>query len=174
MRVSWPFYHSIVCLTRVWQPLLTLFCDMRKPSSLPSKLGKPRWRITTCLYKHTFCLNSAKIMFIQTRTSARKRGLPNLDGKLEHFVTKKVGKRLPNSSQTDYNTLFHDAGPLTSTPNREKESEHNLITLEVSLQNDHVNGVMLVKMACKYSDKRQNRPKKSYSVFFHENFFFFF
>ena len=32
-------------------------------------------------------------------------GLPSLDGKLEHFVTKIWKKRLPNLSQTDYRAL---------------------------------------------------------------------
>ena len=31
-----------------------------KRSSLPSKLGKPLWGTTMCMYKHTFCLSSAK------------------------------------------------------------------------------------------------------------------
>ena len=32
------------------------------------------------------------------------RCLPSFDGKLEHFVTKKWKKRLPNSSQADYSS----------------------------------------------------------------------
>ena len=32
-------------------------------SSLPSKLGKPPSSTTACMYKHTFCLNSAKCWF---------------------------------------------------------------------------------------------------------------
>ena len=31
-----------------------------KHSSLPSRLGKPLWSTTTCMYKLTFCLNTAK------------------------------------------------------------------------------------------------------------------
>ena len=34
-----------------------------KHSSLPSKLDKPLWRTTTCMYKHTFWLSSAKCWF---------------------------------------------------------------------------------------------------------------
>ena len=45
-------------------------------------------RQKVCLYTHVVVL---------------QRGLPSLDGKLEHFVTKKYKKQLPNSTQTDYN-----------------------------------------------------------------------
>ena len=43
-------------------------------------------------------------MFVHTviHVEVFQRGLSNLDGKLERFVTKKWKKRLPNSSQTDY------------------------------------------------------------------------
>ena len=34
--------------------------------------------------------------------------LPSLDGKLEHFVTKKWKKLLPNTSQTDYRISYLD------------------------------------------------------------------
>ena len=53
--------NTIVCLTQVWQSLLPLFVTKR--SSLPSKLGKRLCSTTTCMYKHTFCLSSAKCWF---------------------------------------------------------------------------------------------------------------
>ena len=48
-------------------------------------------RQKVCLYIHVVVL---------------QRGLPSLDGKLKHFVTKKWKKRLPNSSQTDYSSII--------------------------------------------------------------------
>ena len=52
---------TIVCLTRIWQSLFPLFVTKR--SSLQSKLGKPLWSTSSCMYKHTFCLNTAKCWF---------------------------------------------------------------------------------------------------------------
>ena len=52
---------SIVCLTRVWQPIFHF--SVTKRSSFPFKLGKALWSTTTCMYKLTFCLNSAKCWF---------------------------------------------------------------------------------------------------------------
>ena len=45
-------------------------------------------------------------MFIQTRSSAPKLYLPNLDGKHKRFVTKIWKKWLPTSNQTDYRTVY--------------------------------------------------------------------
>ena len=56
-----PLWHVIVCLTQVWQSLFPFFVTKR--SSLLSKLGKHLRSSTTCLYWHTFCLNSAKCWF---------------------------------------------------------------------------------------------------------------
>ena len=46
----------------VWLEFGNHFCHffVTKRSSLPSKLGKPLSSTTTCMYKHTFCLSSAK------------------------------------------------------------------------------------------------------------------
>ena len=55
-------------------------------------------RQKVCLYMHALVL---------------QRGLQSLDGKLELFVTKKWKKRLPNSSQTDYNGSGSEGPPLT-------------------------------------------------------------
>ena len=44
------------------------------------------------------------------------RGLPSLDGILEHFVTKKCKKQLPNSSQTDYSRIQNSIHPLANCP----------------------------------------------------------
>ena len=47
-----------VCLTRVCQSLLPLFCD--KTFKYAIQTWQPFWSTTTCMYKHTFCLSSAK------------------------------------------------------------------------------------------------------------------
>ena len=51
--------QAIVCLTQVWQTaFFHIFC--KKTFKFASKLVKPLWSTTTCMYKHTFCLNSGK------------------------------------------------------------------------------------------------------------------
>ena len=65
-----------------------------------------------CMYKHTFVSTAQNVdqHFAELRQKVclyihvvvLQRGLPSLDGKLEHFGTKKWEKLLPNSSQTDY------------------------------------------------------------------------
>ena len=57
--------------TRYWtyslsdSSLATAFSTffVTKLLSLPSKLRKPLWSTTTCMYKHTFCLSSTKCWF---------------------------------------------------------------------------------------------------------------
>ena len=51
-------------------------------------------------YQHFAQLRQNVCLYIHVEVF--QRGLPSLDGKLERFVTKKLKKRLPNSSQTDY------------------------------------------------------------------------
>ena len=49
----------------VWLEFSNCFSTffLTKRSSLPSKLDKPLWSMTTCMYKHTFCLSSIKCWF---------------------------------------------------------------------------------------------------------------
>ena len=72
--------------------------------------------VCTCIYKHTFCLNSAKCWFCQRPIADNtiphicllqtilvlQRGLSSLDGKLQRFDTKSGKSGVPNSSQADY------------------------------------------------------------------------
>ena len=100
---------------------------MTKRSSFPSKLGKHVRSTTTCMYKHIFCLKSAKYLFCSLGPIAKCVHCQQYDLACLSVAnnTKKWEKWLPNSSQTDYSlclpvnplpAVIHNPGQVRDLP----------------------------------------------------------